>query len=825
MSAYKEMGEDMEFGSVHKFGGTSLADAKRFAHAISLLPKEPVIVVVSAISGVTNQLESVLTKALQGELDFQALNGILDQHIAIADSLLPGSEKDTLCVQWQQWIEQLRAVLTSTSLVRIASEAERTQVLGLGECLSASLLSQITSQSKSSDWLDARKVLHTRTQGGICVVNWERTSDAFKKITQSCDVLVVTGFLATDEHGHQCLLERNGSDFSAAVFAELCGAQSLTIWSDRDGIYSADPRYVENAFPLPELSYHEALELAYFGAAIIHPKTIDPCRQSARPIFIKNSFRPDQPGSCISDKACNGDLPVRGISSLNGISVITIEGAGMIGVSGVAARTFYSLEQAAVSVIMISQASSEHSICLCVRAKDARAATQALADSFANELSSRELSKIRCDNDMAIVAAVGDGMVGHLGIAGKMCRTLSQSGINIRAIAQGASERNISIVVAQADATKAIRALHSGFYLSAKTIAIAVIGVGVIGSELLDQIFSAKNRLSEQEGIALIPAVIANSKRMCQPCSDSNESWLEQVGASKESFSMQKTLDVLANSEFPFSVVIDCTASDEVTKHYPDIIQAGCHLITANKRAGSGDLGFYHDLKKTLKASHRSFLYEATVCAGLPVIHTLQDLLRTGDRVNSIEGIVSGSLSYIFSALRDGKSFSEAVFEAKEKGYTEPDPRDDLSGMDVMRKVVCLARELAFDLSLEDVQCETLVPAELKDCSLDEFMQKLPQYDEQFGSRMAQQTGEDKGPWAYIGFIDAKGEASVSMRRCALDHPFAQLSGTDNMIVFRTVRYSSQPLVIQGPGAGAAVTAGGVFADLLRLISSMEQPV
>lgn len=810
----------MHYCSTHKFGGTSLADATCFRQAISVLPKTPVCVVVSAVAGVTDALDHMLNQAMLGEAVDEPCGLLREQHRLLASDLVSSATQVDLFQLWDDWFVQVKAILTSVSLVKTASYAERAQVLGLGERLSASLFSQASLQKRQSTWLNSHDFLLTVERGGRREILWDQSQRALTQLLDGAqtDLLVVTGFLAADESGCPCLLQRNGSDYSAAVLAELLKVDSLTIWSDQAGIFSADPRWVPSAFALPDLSYHEALELAYFGAAIIHPKTIVPCMQSNRSIYIKNTAFPEKPGSHISEKKSNLGLPVRGISSLSNISVVTIEGAGMMGVSGISAKAFASLEEANVSVIMISQASSEHSICLCVQSVDVDKADAALALAFDYELTRGDVSSIHSEGHMAIVAAVGDGMVGELGIAGRFCQTLAQAQVNIRVIAQGASERNISVVVSEVDVRRAVRALHAGFYLSSKTLAIGIIGVGVIGSELLDQIIESKQSLFDNEGVTLLPTVIANSRQLCKLSDERGFShWREALSESKTPFSIADFIDVLAENDAPHRVVIDCTANQSVADSYVALMNNNCHVITPNKRAGSGDYDYYQKIRQTCQHKKTEFLYEATVCAGLPVIHTLQDLLRTGDEINRVSGVVSGSLSYIFNRLRAGARLSEAVLEAKNAGYTEPDPRDDLSGTDVVRKMVCLAREMGFATLLSDVSCENLVPADLIDVSLDDFLARLPDYDGQFESDLMARAKGKTGVWTFMGAIDNAGCVEVSLQLLPPEHPFSNLNATDNMMVFETKRYHDQPLVIQGPGAGAAVTAGGVFADLLRL--------
>lgn len=809
------------YNKVYKFGGSSLATPEMIRKVAKLLPPEPTAVVVSAIGGVTEKLQQALDLAVAGESFQQLLVQLAEQHKNFLDTLLSAQHALETWQQLDKLLQALKTILTSVQLVGTYSDAERTVVLGFGERASAQILATFINKQRPCRWLDASNLLFTYNKHGIEGFFWDRSRTALCQVLQdnTAEILVITGFLAADAKGGKRLLERNGSDISASAFAELLNAKELTIWTDQTGIYSADPRYVKDAFPLPTISYEEALELAHFGANVIHPRMIFPAQHSNRPIVVKNTYDPNTPGTLITSTVPPSTHGVRGLTSMGPVALITIAGCGLLGVSGIAAKTFSTLSQHQISVILITQASSEHSICFCVKQIDVAAAQQALLEQFAFEIQQKKINDILVENNCGIVSAVGEGMAGRLGIAGEMCSLLADAEISIKAIAQEAAERNISVVLHQVEMQRAVRALHAGFYLSAKVLILAIIGVGVVGAELMAQIAAAEKKLLTEDNIKLSVRAICRSKQMLLSDEDIDlRQWQQALHSHAQASDLDRLTQHLNKSERPHRVVIDCTASDKVADRYADFFAASLHVITPNKLANSGNLTYYQQLKQLRQQHRRHFLYETTVCAGLPVIHTLQDLLRTGDKVEAITGVVSGSLSYIFSCMADGEAFSDVVIKAKQQGYTEPDPRDDLSGKDVARKIICLARELGWSVTMDDVVCVDLVPKALRDVTVEDFLARLPEYDAAFAQQLQTLAGANQKV-VYIGSIDVNGAVHVAMRAVDSNHPFATLAGTDNMILFQTHRYHMQPLVIRGPGAGAAVTAGGVFADILRLAS------
>jgi aspartokinase/homoserine dehydrogenase 1 len=632
--------------------------------------------------------------------------------------------------------------------------------------------------------------------------------------------VIVTGYVARDANARATVLGRNGSDYSGAIFAALWHAQELHIWTDVDGVLSADPRVEPEAVTLAAMSYEEACELAYFGAKVIHPQTMAPAIARNLPIFIRNTFRPEHPGTRI-DAVGDASGPVKGLTLAHHLALINVEGTGMIGVPGTAERVFAALRAAHVSVVMISQGSSEHSICSVVRAAQANTARAALEGAFARELAAGQISGVQMTSDIAVLAAVGNRMAGVPGTAARLFDALARAGVNIRAIAQGASERNISVAVDSADAARALRAAHAAFYLSPQTISVGVIGPGKVGTALLDQIAAAAPRLKREANLDLRLRALATSRRMALDGRGSDGSdWRERVAAAGEACDLSRFADHVHTSHLPHAIIVDCSASDAVAAHYPAWLAAGIHIVTPNKQAGAGPIDRYRAIRQAAEKGSARFRYEATVGAGLPVITTLRDLIDTGDEILAVEGIFSGTLAWLFNSYDGSAPFSQLVRKARDLGYTEPDPRDDLSGTDVARKLVILAREAGWEMSLGDIKVENLVPEALQAVSLDQFMAQLEQLDAAMAQRLAAARVRDR-VLRYVASLKRDGSASVGLIELPRDHAFANIRLTDNVVQFSTKRYCDNPLVVQGPGAGPEVTAAGVFADLLRVAGAL----
>jgi aspartokinase/homoserine dehydrogenase 1 len=816
---------------IHKFGGSSLADAecfRRVAKIVLDLPDTRVGVVVSAMGGMTDALINLAALAEQDDDSYNAeLDAIGERYAATSGELLKGKHRVPILDAWGSDADDIRDVLKAIALVKSAPQRSRDVVAGYGEIWSARLLAALLAQEspdRGGTWIDARRVVTVHeTELGPAVL-WEASKAKFNDIVPAdfAGIAVMTGFIATDEEGLQTTLGRNGSDYSAAIFAALSAAAELTIWTDVDGVMSADPNRVPDALVIDRLTYNEAMELAYFGTEVIHPQTMGPVISNDIPVWIRNSHNPAHPGSRIGTGA-DSVRGIKGITAIGQMALVNLEGAGMIGVPGTADRLFAALKNAGVSVTLISQASSEHSICIAVPEGVAGLAKQVIREAFTEELEGGQINSVDIESEQSIVAVVGDGMAGTPGIAAKFFGALARAGINVRAIAQGSSERNISAVVNSDDVTKALRAVHSGFYLSQKTLSVGVIGPGTVGAALLRQIERQSKRLADQFNLDLRVRAISRSQTMLLGDRRIDISdWEEEF----KSNAVETDLDVFEQhvhaDHLPHAVIIDCTASEFIASKYRDWLARGIHVITPNKKAFSGSYANYQGLQEAADAGSSHYFYETTVGAALPVISTLCDLIYTGDAVRSIHGIFSGTLAYLFNVYDGTVPFSEIVREAQESGYTEPDPRDDLSGMDVARKLTILARELGLEIEIGDFPVRSLVPEALQQCSIEEFLEKLPEYDDDIDILFKKAAAEDK-QLRYVATLDAKGNAAVGLEAIDEDHPFCNINLTDNIVQFETDRYSANPLVIQGPGAGPEVTAGGVFSDLLRLANYLSK--
>ncbi len=816
---------------IHKFGGTSLADATCFHRVAGILlnyKDTRIGVVVSAMSGMTDALINLVNLAAQDDDQFgQGLHAIGERYADTATTLLGGDHLVTLLDAWGQDSNNIIDVLKAIALVKSAPQRSRDVVAGYGEiwsaCLMAALLEQ-ESPSRGGTWIDARSIVTVRqTELGPTVL-WDASKAKFGKVVAAdfAGIAVITGFIVSDEDGLQTTLGRNGSDHSAAIFAALSGASELTIWTDVDGVMSADPNLVPEAQVIDRLTYNEAMELAYFGAQVIHPQTLGPAVDNDIPVIIRNSHNPTHPGSRIAADAAATTDNIKGITAVGGMALVNLEGAGMIGVPGTADRLFAALKNAGVSVTLISQASSEHSICIGVPQDVAERARKVVTDAFADELQSGQIQSVDVTEAQSIVAVVGDGMAGTPGIAARFFGSLGRAGVNIRAIAQGSSERNISAVVDSKEAAKALRAAHSGFYLSAKTISVGLLGPGRVGGALLRQIDKQAERLHTTFNLDLRVRAIARSETMLLgDRSIDLSSWHSDFAAASVACDLEQLETHINPDHLPHAVIIDCTASEHVADCYPGWLERGIHIVTPNKKAFSGSIENHARLRDAAHAGNSYFYYETTVGAALPVISTLRDLIHTGDTVRSIQGILSGTLAYLFNVYDGSMPFSQIVREARDSGYTEPDPRDDLSGMDVARKLTILARELGQSIAIGDFPVSSLVPEALRECSIDEYLQRLPEFDAEIHT-LYEKARADNKKLRYVARLDADGRAVVGLEAMGESHPFSKINLTDNIVQFETDRYSESPLVIQGPGAGPEITAGGVFGDLLRLAECLS---
>ena len=811
---------------VHKFGGSSVADAdcfRRVAAILDSLPGARLGVVLSACRGVTDALLKLVELAEHQDDSYRGhLAALRDRHATIAEAVLTSESARLYLAGFDRDCHDLTGILHTVKLTRAAARNVSDLIVGYGEIWSTKLFQRFIEERggprSKSQWLDARRVVVVEWGPLGPGVQWAESRENLTKLVEPDyqGTLIITGFIASDRRGVQTTLGRNGSDFSGSIFGSLLDASEIHIWTDVDGVLSADPRRVPEARVIDALSYNEAMELAYFGAKVIHPQTMAPAVGRDIPIWIRNTFSPENPGTLICAKPIS-KLPVKGITSIERMALVNVEGAGMIGVPGTAHRLFGALREEGISVILISQGSSEHSICCAIPQDQAERAARVVRSAFERELKEGQIQSVEVDQDLAILAVVGDGMAGTPGISGTVFNALGAASVNVRAIAQGASERNISVVIDGRHATRALRAVHAGLYLSPHTLSIGLIGPGTVGRVLLDQIASQSERLHNQARLDLRVRGLLGTKQML--LSDAGvdlKNWKSQYDKSTVEADIEKFVRHVRVEHLPHTVIIDCTASSEVAEHYPDWLAAGIHIVTPNKKANSADMAFYNSLREARRTGGSHFLYEANVGAGLPIIQTLRDLRETGDDITSVEGIFSGTLAYLFNVYDGKTAFSDIVRDARQRGYTEPDPRDDLSGMDVARKLIILGREMGVKLELSDVKVESLVPAGLETGSIDEFMTRLPKYDGHMRDRFESARSRGK-VLRYVGRITAQGEASVGLVEFDLKHSFANIALTDNVVRFATRWYCNNPLVVQGPGAGPEVTAGGVFSDLLRL--------
>lgn len=805
---------------VVKFGGSSLATSDRVKNVATIsksIAAEgfPTVLVVSAIGGITDQLiECAHTAERNGAMAFEKLDKIKNRHYDVYPEEM--SERDTEKLILTHFAE-LNDILKAVSLIRVCSSRTLDYILTYGERLNAQLLTRMLKRSGSlAEYVDAREIIVTDKRHDAARVLVDASYARIRARFTENLIYVVTGFIASSEDGVTTTLGRGGSDYTAALIGAALDVEKIEIWTDVDGFMSADPRIVDSAFVLPQVSYEEAMELSYFGAKVIHPETLRPAVQKGIPVWIKNSFSPEKAGTKISGTANGSDHPVKGIASFHNISMINVQGSGMVGVPGVSGRLFGALAREGINVIMITQASSEHSICFVIQSKDADAAKSALQVEFEPELVSGKIDDIGVRHNLAIMAAVGENMAGHPGISGKLFEAIGKNSINVIAIAQGSSERNVSLVVDELDAVMAVNVIHSAFYLSHRISNVFILGTGNIGATLLQQMKDGLDDLLNKNGLLIRVCGIANVDKMVIDDQGIDlDNWQNILAASEQKTDVDVVLQKIKAFKLQNSILVDVTASEYVASKYIDFLKAGIHIVTPNKKANTMGQAYYNELKTLTRDRRMHYLYETTVGAGLPLISTIQDLVQSGDDVLEIEGIFSGTLGFIFSALTKEKPFSQIVRKAYENGYTEPDPRDDLSGMDVTRKILILAREIGLEMELADVTVNSPLPAELNEGSLADFWQKLPSLDSVFEAQRAAAECEGK----VLRFMASlkNGKCAVGITTVAKEHVLSRADGTDNIIRITTKRYYDNPMTVQGPGAGREVTAGGIFANIINL--------
>ncbi|MDR0377889.1 MAG: bifunctional aspartate kinase/homoserine dehydrogenase I [Spirochaetaceae bacterium] len=819
---------------VLKFGGTSVGSAdaveKLFAIVTDREHGSAVrVAVVSALSGMTDGLIAIARQAARGDGGYTVtLEEMRARHLDFAASLFnakPESRK-TAEMTIEGAFSKLSRTLDGIMILRELSPRILDYAMSFGERLSASLVAGFfVSRGVRAEYLDAREVIKTDRSYGAAQIIPEETYGAIRAYLKNRPALqIAAGFIASDDEGHTTTLGRGGSDLSAAVFGAALEAEAVEIWTDVDGILTADPRMVKNAFKIDRISYEEALELSHFGAKVLHPPTVRPALEKGVPIVIRNTFNPAGSGTRITGEAQDSPYPIRGISSLGNITLVRLQGTGMVGVAGFSSRLFGALARRRISVILITQSSSEYSICFAVDPAAAAEASAALSEEFEREIAASTIDEPVVEGDLAVIAVVGSRMKRRSGIAGKVFHALGRNGINIVAIAQGSSELNISAVISRHDEAKALNAVHEAFFLSGvRSVNLFLVGIGLIGGTLVDQIGRHREILADKHQIRINLAGAANSRRMIfNPDGLDPKTIKAQLAGDTqtEPFELDAFIDRMKAFNLPNMAFCDCTPGSDVASRYAGILQAAIPIVTPNKKANSGSLEYYRTLTGYSKDRGIPYLYETTVCAGLPVISTLRDLAVSGDRVRRIEAVLSGTLSYIFNNFDGSKPFSELVREAKAKGYTEPDPRDDLNAMDAARKALILARECGLSLEFDGVNIEPILPAACFEAAgVEAFFVELRQADPVFEKRRADAAAKNQ-VLRYVAVIE-EGAARISLREEDEGSPFRSLVDADNIVVITSDRYSTRPMVIKGPGAGAQVTAGGVFADIVRIARTL----
>ncbi len=814
---------------IYKFGGTSLGTAGRIKKVADILAgalqKDKIIVVVSAIHRVTDLLLDSATKACSGESSYRTTLDELDHlHLSIAGELFSGKRLDEVSVAIRADLSDLNNIVQGVFLLRELSEKSLALVMSFGERLSSSIVSSyLQERGMASFSLDACELIVTDANYADARVDMHASELQIKKRLASFEgVPVVTGFIAAAPDGTVTTLGRGGSDYTASILGVALGASEIWIWSDVDGFFSADPKRVRDARILPYISYAEAMELSHAGARVLHPLAVQPAMKAGIPLLIKNSFNPAAKGTRIEratplELSC--PLPVTGLSSINNIVLLNMSGSGMVGVPGIASRLFSCLARHRINIIFISQASSEQSITLAINPAQAAKAKKILEEEFIGEIGSRQIDHLLIRRNLAMIAVVGNNMSGHPGVSAQLFETLGKNGINVIAVAQGANEMNISLVIESHDEDKALNCIHESFFLSQRKVHLFIAGTGTIAKSLISQISAHRLNLQQDNDLDVVVCGMANTSKIALDDHGINlENWQELLLPRVEHHGIEGYLQLIRVRNLHNTIFVDCTASAKVAEIYPDLLLANISVVTANKLGMAGPWPLYRRIRDAQRKSNARFLYETNVGAGLPIINTLHDLKNSGDKILSIEGVLSGTLSFIFNELRKGGKFSEIVRRAQKAGYTEPDPRDDLSGADFARKFLILGRELGFTLEYDDVVCESLVPPKYRDeMTVPEFLDRLSSVDAWY-SDVAEKAASEGMTIAYAGEI-REGKATIGVKRVPLASPIAGLSGSENMVVFTTERYRVTPLVVRGPGAGAEVTAGGVFADILRIAS------
>ena len=806
---------------VIKFGGTSVATSSSLKKVFSIIEneKDSIFVVVSALGDITNILQEFLNS--KGKNSTVFLKQIEERHLEIIHGLSKIENQSPLLSFLKQQLNELETILEAVSTIDEITKKTISKVLSFGEILSSKLIYEILKERGNDiSYVDSRKIIFTKYHNDHEIIDEEKTGIAVSNNLDLIEtkIILMPGFIATDSNSEISNLGRGGSDYTASIIANYTNSKVLEIWTDVSGVFSANPKIVKNSRPIESLSYKEAMELSFFGAKVIYFPTLQPLIEKNIPAYIKNTFDPNAIGTCISNSTkSEKENTVKGISHIENISLINFEGSGMVGVPGFSKRFFGALSQKGVNVIMITQASSEFSICIAINESDAKTAKDLIDKEFEYEISQNKINESQIENSLSNIAIVGDNMKSKKGVSGKLFSTLGNNNINIRAIAQGASERNISIIIDEKDNIKALNSLHEAFFENnCKNVHLFITGVGNVGSNLIKQIFDQKKSLEENLRLKLKVMGLSNSKKMILSDTEIDlNDWKSKLDSSDLSSNNDQFLNFSINQNLRNSLFIDNTANADVTINYNNYLKNGIGIVTCNKIACSDNLEKYLELKSLSRNHNSPFLYETNVGAALPIINTLNNLINSGDRITKIEAILSGTLNFIFNNFNKENSFYEVVKKAVDLGYTEPDPKIDLCGIDVSRKILILARESGKKIEFSDVQNETFLPKEsIESNSKEEFLKSLKDNNDHF-NQILNKAIEKRSRLKYVACLE-NDTASVGLKAVKEDHPFYNLEGSDNITVFHTDRYKDSPLVVKGPGAGGEFTASGVFADIIK---------
>lgn len=805
---------------VLKFGGSSVANAENIKKVVEILRATdgPAVVVLSAMQGTTDKLIDAGRLAERGDESYRTkIDEIRTLHISTIIELFAGDGQQIRDEITDRFAE-LEWLCRGVELIGELSARTLDNILSFGELLSTKIAAAyLTSIGVECEWADSRELIVTDSNFGFAAVDFRATNERVARYFagRSSRLTILPGFIAKDGGGNTTTLGRGGSDYSAAIFAAALDADVLEIWTDVSGMKTADPRFVRNVRDIPRITYREAMELSHFGAKVIYPPTIQPVMAKGIPVWIKNTFAPDDIGTLIeSETNCDGEI-IRGISSIDKIAILNLEGSGMVGVPGFSRRLFDALSRAQINVILITQSSSEHSICVAVEEKASDRAKAAVDREFEYEIAVGKIDPLRVEAGLSILALVGDNMRSHTGVSGRMFSTLGHNGVNIRAIAQGSSERNISAIISSSDVRKAVNTLHEEFFSDGnKQINIFIAGVGTVGSKLLAQIAQQYEHIAEDLRLNLRVVGIANSKSALFAEEGIILDDVKSQFAAAQPMKIDEFTDRIIERNLRNSIFVDITASADVVETYPKLLRRSVSVIACNKVAASSDYESYRKLKDLAREYNANFFFETNVGAGLPVIHTLNDLISSGDKVNRIEAVLSGTLNFVFNNYDGTRRFAEVVQQAQDEGYTEPDPRLDLSGTDVARKILILAREAGYAMEMSEITNVAFLPESCLAGTVEDFYAEMTKQEPHFRKLLNDASAQGL-KLKYIASLDG-GKASVGLQSIGPEHNFANLSGKDNAVLFYTNRYSDQPLVIKGAGAGADVTAAGVFADIIR---------